>query len=531
MQDQLAEILFYVKGTLKYRWVIIIVAWLICITGWGFVTTMPDEFESKALVKVDSNTMLRPLLRGMTIQSNTGGLIAVMRQLMFTRPKLEKVAELSDFELESKDEAEIRAIIEKLKKGIKIRGAGNNLFTIAYNGERPKQAQSIVHAVLTVFSAQTQQRGGRDTTNAQQFIEEQIREYEVRLQNAEKARENFKRVNSGFLPSQGGGGLGALSSMKQQMEEAQMALQEINSRERVLNEQIDEALEMEGEGEDEWGLGGDDMGGGQVSTPEDPKIAALQERINELLLRYTENHPDVLSLKTTIQDYEKARQERLDSMPEEDQSMMSSEDLANPYIQSLKMSLNQAQAQRASILSRISLLNKRIDDVQKGMDTRLRIETELSNLDRDYGIIKSNYMKLLGSRETAVLTEAADLSQGVLKFKIIEVPTAPLEPTGPNRKLLNSTFLGLGLAAGFVLAFLIYFIRPTFMSSRQLRAVTGLPVLGSVGVQLHAGEVPEKLKPALFWSMVIGLLLIYTLAMANVFSGEGVKQLMKLISL
>ena len=522
MQDQLAELLFYVKGTLKYKWVIIIVAWLICITGWAYVTTLPDEFNSKALVRVDSNSMLQPLLKGMTIQSNTGGLISIIRQLMFTRPKLEKVAELSGFELESKSEKEIRSTVTKLRAGIKISGAGNNLFVISYNGDQPKEAQSIVHAVLTVFSEQTQQRGGRDSSDAQQFIEEQIREYEVRLQNSEKARENFKRVNSGFLPGQGEGGIGALNRMKHQLEEAQMASREKSSQERTLAQQIDEALQMKSEELNHME--------NHVSTPEDSKIAALQGRINELLLRYTENHPDVQSLKTSIKDYEKVREQRLESMPQSG-NMLSSEALAHPYIQALKINLNQVQAQRASIRSRIILLNKRMDDLQKGMDTRLRIETEMKNLDRDYGVIMGNYMKLLGSRETAVLTEKADMSQGVLKFKIIEVPTAPLSPTGPNRKMFNSVFLGLGLGAGFVFAFLIYFIRPTFMSSRQLRAVTGLAVLGSIDVQIHQGEKPGKIKPILFWSLAVSLLLAYLLTMADVFTVKAVKvQLMQLIS-
>ena len=63
-------------------------------------------------------------------------------------------------------------------------------------------------------------------------------------------------------------------------------------------------------------------------------------------------------------------------------NMLSSEALSHPYIQALKINLNQVQAERASIRSRITLLNKRMDDLQKGMDTRLRIETEMKNLDR-----------------------------------------------------------------------------------------------------------------------------------------------------
>ncbi|NOQ14849.1 MAG: hypothetical protein GQ583_10300 [Methyloprofundus sp.] len=510
MQDQLAEILFYVKGTLKYKWVIIIVAWLICITGWVFVSTLPDQYKSEAKVHVDSSTMLQPLLRGMTIQSSTRGLIAVMQQLMFTRPKLEQVAQLANLDIDSKNEAQKRALVAKLKKGIEISGGSNNLFVISYNGDEPKQAQNIVHAVLTVFSEQTQQRGMNDTSSAQQFIEEQIREYEVRLKNAEKARENFNRVNSGFLPSQGGGGASLLNAIKQQLEDAQMALSEINSRKVVLARQLEDAMDMAGSGEvvDEWGLAGLD-GQNQVSTPEDVQIAAFQEQINTLLIRYTENYPDVISIKLQIKDLQERRLETLANMPDEE----STNSFESPYIQAVKLSLSQNESEQASLHSRMALLTKKLDETQQGMDTRLHIETEMQNLDRDYSVIKSNYMNLIKSRETAAMTEKAERSQGVLKFKIVEAPAAPRKPTGPQRELLNSAFLGGGLALGLALAFIIYFIRPTFMSTRQVRVVSGLPVLGSVAVQIKEGDKSDRIKQILFWSISASLLLAYIIIM------------------
>ena len=513
MQDQLSEILFYVKGTLKYKWLILITAWLISVAGWVFVSTMPDQYQSEAKVSVDSGTMLRPLLRGMAIQSNTRGLVQVMQQLMFTRPNLEKVAQLAGWDIDSKNEVEKHSLIQGLKSSVKISGGRNDIFSISYGASNPKKAQDVVHAVLTVFSAQALRRGGSDVGSAQQFIEGQIREYEARLKNAEKAKENFKRINSGLLPNQGGGQVGALSTIKQQIQETQMALSEVNSRWKVLNRQMAEALESDGEVEDEWGLS--DTGSTQ-STPEDAKIAVLAERMNELLLQYTEKHPDVLSIRSTIQDLQKSKAQRLENMPEA--SIMSSGAINNPYIQSLKIALNNAEAQRASLRSRIGLLSQRVADIQKGMDTRLSIETEMKNLERDYSVIQSNYMQLISRRETASMTEKADSSQGVLRFKIVDAPSKALSPSGPNRELFNSAAFAVSLITGLALAFLSYFIRPTFMSTKQVRAVTNLPVLGSVSVQLKEGEKDKKANLVLFWFSVFGLLLAYFLVMSNALS-------------
>lgn len=511
MQEQLSEVLFYIKGTLKYKWAIIIVAWLVCLSGWIFVSTMPDEYQSKAVVSVDSRTMLQPLLRGIAIQSSTRGMIQVMRQLMFTRPKLEKVAQLADLNIDSKNESQKQSIIGNLKDNIRISGGKGDLFSISYEGSSAAKSQNIVHAVLTVFSEQAHLRGGSgDTDNAQQFIDEQIREYEIRLQNAEQARENFKRVNSGFLPNQGGESSGGITQLKVQLAESNLALSEISSRWRVIKRQMNEVLETD---EDSWSIA--DYGG--ASSPEDSKISLLEARKDELLLKFTINHPDVLSIKASINDLINAKRQRLAN---QDHNIMSTGAISNPYVQSLKISLNQIESERASIRSRIGILNQRLANHREGMDARLHIETEMQGLDRDYSIIKSNYMKLIARREQASLTEKADMSQGVLRFKIVEAPSVPLEPSAPNRELLNSMVLIGSILIGIAIAFLIYFIRPTFMSTHQVRSVTGLPVLGSVSVQLKAGEKPNKTSKTLFLISTSSLILVYILIMSMSLSKE-----------
>lgn len=505
MQEQLSEVLFFAKGTLKYKWVIIIIAWLMSGVGWFYISTMPDEYESKAIVNVDSATMLRPLIQRMTVQSDTRGLIDIMRQLMFTRPKLERVAKLANINLDSKTEAEKQPLIEELKESIEISGGRDDLFSISYSGHEAKQAQSVVHAVLTVFSEQAQQRGISDTGSAQQFIEEQIREYEVRLRNAEKARENFLRVNSDLMPNEGGGHINELSRIKDQLQTARLELSEVSSREVVLQRQISEALQ--------GAVVNPVDRGNSVSTPEDAKIAELEERMNELLLRFTPNYPDVISIKIKLSDLQKVRQIKLGKMSD-DPNVLNSGAMANPYIQTLKLSLNEVETEKASILSRVGVLNHRIKDIEEGMDSRLRLETEMQNMDRDYTIIKENYLNLIESREKAAMTAKADRNQGVLKFKIVDAPSVPVEPSGPNRKLLNSISLIVGLLVGSIFAFLIYFVRPTYMSTRQVRALTGLPVLGIVSVQLEEGGGQyEKYQKKFFWFFAFGLVLTYIAVM------------------
>ncbi|MDD5125777.1 MAG: hypothetical protein PHT85_14465, partial [Methylovulum sp.] len=73
-------------------------AWIICLTGWLVVLVMPRQYTSEAKVHVETSTMLRPLMRGMTVESDVRALLRVMQQLMFTKNNVEQIIHLSDLE-------------------------------------------------------------------------------------------------------------------------------------------------------------------------------------------------------------------------------------------------------------------------------------------------------------------------------------------------------------------------------------------------------------------------------------------------
>jgi hypothetical protein len=79
----------------------------------------------------------------------------------------------------------------------------------------------------------------------------------------------------------------------------------------------------------------------------------------------------------------------------------------------------------------------------------------------------------------------------MLTFRVIDPPTVPMVPVGPNRLRLFSIVFGAALLAGIAVALLMSQFRPTFLSQRSLREVTGLPILGSVSMNW---TVEQKVK-------------------------------------
>ncbi|WP_019866617.1 XrtA system polysaccharide chain length determinant [Methylovulum miyakonense] len=500
MQQQLTEILFYLRGTLRYKWVAIVLAWVICLTGWMVVIVMPKQYTSEAKVHVETSTMLRPLMRGMTVESDVRALLRVMQQLMFTKNNVEQIIHLSDLEKRIKNPRDQEQIADELKKNIKITSLGDDIFTIKYQSDSPDLAKNVVQAVLTVFSEQTQLSTMVGADTAHHFIDRQIQEYEVRLRNAEKARENFMRINLGMLPGQGSNQVEQMQSMTVALQDGKLLLDEAISRKQALKEQLDEALVS---GDEEWG----ELAGHQ-GTVEDEKIADLKLRRDDLLIKYTVNHPEIAHLNKTIKELEKvSAQKRAKQI---DAGGLDSSVITNPYTQSIKIALNEADATVASIQSRVNILEKRLELARSEWNTRLSVETEMQNLNRDYAAIKKNYDQLLASREQANLSKKVDDQAESLKFKIADAPDKPLTPSSMPKPIMDSIILVAGICVGFGAAFLIYLIRPTVMTTAQLRQLTGLPVLGSVSMKTNDLEAKKHKKELFRYSFsTFGLIVIY----------------------
>jgi len=473
MQQELSEVYFYIKGTLKYKRVALLFALLVCISGWAYVFTMPDKFESKAKVHIDSSTVIRPLMKGMVIDPDVSALIRIIQQLMFTRPNLEKIIALSQLKPVKVDSAISEEFIDELKKDITIGGAGGrDIFDIGYSSTDPETARSVVQAVLTVFSEQTQGKALADASDAQRFIEQQIREYEIRLQEAEKAKEDFKRANLDLLGESGQ--FSQLGQLKEQLSAAKVLLDQSVARKNVLAEQVRSVQESD----EDWGV----TNLTEETSEEDSRIATLSNKKTEMLIKYTENHPEILAIDRLIESLKEQKEKNKKQNVTGGAGLIDPQKMTNPYVQSLKTAYDNAGAEVAANEALIKSIESRISQIEKGLNERLSIETEMKNLNRDYETISKNYTELLERREQAHITERVDDQTSRLKFKIADPPTKPTNPSFPNRPLFYSLVLLAGIVVGFGLAFFIYFVRPVFMSTRQVRMVTGLPSLGSVSL-------------------------------------------------
>jgi polysaccharide chain length determinant protein (PEP-CTERM system associated) len=364
-------------------------------------------------------------------------------------------------------------------------------------------ALRVVESSLNIFVERSLGESRKDSTSTRQFIEQQIKEYEARLNASEERLKEFKRRNLSMLPGSGQDFYANRKAVAQQLEEARLLLDEAMHRRDELRRQ------MEGGGGD-LGMGLAPLPGpSKFSGPFSERIRKLEQQLDNLRLQYTEQHPDVIALKELIDRLETQNEEALTDQ----QAQSPAQDLSAVQQQSfnvLKVTLSEAEAQVAGLQARVNSFQEKAAELDKRIDEALNVERELKALDRDYGVNKRNYDELVKRREALRIADDAEKSTDQVQFNIVEPPREPFNPSSPNRVLLSSGALVVGLGAGIALAFALSLVRPAFYSRSDLVSVTDLPVLGSVSRILTPEEkVHRRLGYAAFMGSAVVLLAAY----------------------
>ena len=469
---------------------------------------LPDQYESKARVFVDTSSALRPLLRGLAVQSPVDQGLQMMTRTLMSRPNLEKVARMTDMDLGVSTPEEMDELITRLSKTIKFSGGrrGNNMYSISYTDSDPELAKNTVQSLLTIFVESTLGDTRKDSDSARKFIDDQIKEYEKRLIEAENRVKDFKRKNAGMMPGSGENYFSQLKAAKGQLSVVELELKQAQNLRDELKRQV------AGE-EPVFGIVPSSVSSvGGMSHPLDSRIAALEQRLDELLLKYTDKHPDVINARETKKRLEKQRDKDLAEMKKTMPNFHQATGLnQNPVYQQLKISLSQAEAKIAGLLPRVNEYRENVKRLETLADTIPQIEADLKNLNRDYNINKRNYEQLLSRRESARLSERAESSADDVKFRVIDPPRAAFEPIGPNRPLFESVVLLGGLVAGVAFAFFLSLIKPMFDTPKRLQEVTQMPVLGYVSrVWTPREKKRRRLEIISFGVVGLALLLLFT---------------------
>jgi polysaccharide chain length determinant protein (PEP-CTERM system associated) len=170
----------------KFRWPALAASWVVAIVGVALVFKIPDQYEASARIYVDTQSILKPLMSGLTVQPNVEQQVSMLSRTLISRPNIEKLVRMADLDLKADTKAEQEALIEKLTKEIQIRNTGrDNLYSLVYRDSDQEKSKRVIQSMVSIFVESSLGASRKDTDSAKTFLNDQIKQYETKLEQAE----------------------------------------------------------------------------------------------------------------------------------------------------------------------------------------------------------------------------------------------------------------------------------------------------------------------------------------------------------
>ena len=473
--DTLLTMLRYdIRRMWDRRWLAAGIAWVAAVVFGAGVFLMRDRYEAAAKIYVDTQSVLKPLMAGLAFQPDIDQQVRMLAKTLISRPNVELLYKNPRIGLDYPPPAQHDRAIEAMKDKIKVTPIGTgNLFAISYRDSDQQRAQRLVEALVDIFMESSADTKKRDSTEASRFIEEQIKEYDTKLVEAENRLKDFKLRNFGVTGVSGGANQDHFARMAALSDEVAKLRLSLASA-----EQSRDALKRELKSEDPQ-LPPESMPSAIAQPSElEQRLQAQRRTLDELLRRYTDDHPDVISAKRIIEQIERQQREEAKGKGESGHGSAAT----NPVYQRLRINLAEAEANLASLRSQLGVQQGRLDEVRALASRMPQVEAEFAQLNRDYDIVRKNYEQLVARREAASLGVKIDQSSQLADFRIVEPPQVAPSPVFPGRKVLAALamFAALGLAGAVVFA--LGRMNPTVDSIVLMHELASRPVLGSVSL-------------------------------------------------
>ena len=205
MDEVLQQVRVLLKASWRHRWVGLAVAWVVVIVGAGIVLRVPDKYEASARIFVDTQSILKPLMSGLAVQPNIEKQVNILSRTLISRPNVEKLIRMADLDLGQTSKGNQDELIERMMKTLQIKSTSrDNLYTLAFRDPEPEKAKRVVQSLVSIFVESGLGEKRKDSDSARKFIDDQIRSYEKKLEEAEGRLKDFKLRNIDIQTADGG---------------------------------------------------------------------------------------------------------------------------------------------------------------------------------------------------------------------------------------------------------------------------------------------------------------------------------------
>lgn len=435
---------YIVEALIRGRWFLIVPLCISLTLGLGITLTADKTYEASTMILVQPQRVPTNYIKSV-VSSTIGERISTISQQVLSRSNLEQIIQQFGLYEDSAgmyQEDKIEGLRKRINVKIERAREGAEAFSISFTGSEPQRVMRIANTLASYFMDENLKVREAQAIGTSEFLDSELEKTQKRLEEKEQKLAEFRAKYLGGLPDELETNLRTLDRMQKEAADKAPLLREVKNSIHQLDSQISSVAAAK----DSSGTGGDDLQGFDFDEFEEGEgdnsaLQAAQAKYDELLLRYTEKHPDVRKLKSTIEKIKKNTETEKEKEEEKDQSSAGPQEDILPDMgwdpaaplraqrSQLVLEANNIQAEVSAIQEKMKFYQQRVEDTPKR-------ELELQALTRDYGNIQQVYNSLLDRKLEAELSVNMEKKQKGEQFRILDYARLPEKPISPNVKMM-----------------------------------------------------------------------------------------------
>jgi polysaccharide chain length determinant protein (PEP-CTERM system associated) len=427
---------------------------------------LPQKYTSRTVIFVEDSNIIGPLMEGRAVPTGVNNRAAITRQVAFSSRVMQEILRTGGWMAESPSKIKQADLTEDIIARTRVTNPGEHLIQITYTDSDPRRAYRVTKRFADMVISESLATKERESREAFEFIDSQVRQYHSKLTDAENKLEQYRRTNPDARNGIEADVNARIGELRRQVETARMELGDQLSQETALQAQLS----------DENQVVRIQTHTGQLFA----RLAELEAERERLLVSFTERHPDVVRVQHQIADLQEElrRDETLVRAPASTNSRQVGENAAmNPLYGELRSRLAETRSRTAAIRARISSGQALLDQELGRSRWIASSESKIAELTRDYEVNRDLYQDLLRRRENARVSMNLDAESRGLSFRIEEPASIPVQASGVRLMHVAAGGLGLALFAPMGLLFAFVKLDPRVRSARQFEGNTHFPLL------------------------------------------------------
>jgi polysaccharide chain length determinant protein (PEP-CTERM system associated) len=429
----------YVTIPLRYPYHVAVPLCLVLAAAVAACFVLPKKYRSTTLILVEKDKVPESFVARVATETAARRL-NTLRQEIQSRTRLEKVARDLD-PYHSLHQESISVVTDRMRQALEVnvKGSSNDAFSVEFVHTDPHKAMDVANRLTTLFIEEVTRERQTQVSEAYTFIDSELEEAREELERREQALRRFKESHMGSLPEQLASNLAALERLQYERQVVASDLRAAMERETLVEQRPELATAIDSLAE----------------------LSRLKNELAALRTRYTDEHPEVRFLLGRISRLEQTLAER-------------------GTVRTIQAQLEQARLDVRTLKARQLEVERRTSIFTARVEESPRTEQELATLTRDFQKLKENYLTLLNKKLEAQMAAKLEERWKGEQFKILDPASLPDQHIAPNRLLIVSAGLVLGLALGLAAAFTADFLDHSIKNIRELEATLAVPLLATI---------------------------------------------------